>query len=202
MIKTVIFDLGNVIVPFDFGRGYRAMAEHCPYSAEEIRGRLGATDLVHRFESGQVPARDFYNEVSGILHSTASYEKFCAIWNSVFFPVTLIPEAMLEGLKKRVRLLLLSNTNEIHFTMIRREYALMRHFDDFVLSHQVGAMKPSPRIYETAIAKSGCEPGECFFTDDIAQYVEAARAVGIDAVQFESAGQIEHELRTRGVDWG
>ena len=67
MIKTVIFDLGKVIVPFDFSRGYRAMAELCPYAPEEIRKRIGSTDLVTRFESGQVPPEQFVEQICAIL---------------------------------------------------------------------------------------------------------------------------------------
>ncbi len=103
-------------------------------------------------------------------------------------------------MKPNYRLVLLSNTNAIHFEMIRANYPLLRHFDAFVLSYEVGAMKPSPVIYRKAVEAAGCRPEECFFTDDIAEYIEGAGKVGIDAVQFESSAQIERELRGRGVD--
>ena len=201
MIKTVIFDLGKVIVPFDFKRGYRAISELCGYSPEEIPKRIGATDLVTRFECGQLPPEEFVAALCRILDLRMEYDRFCQIWSSIFLPETLIPERMLEGIGQRRRLLLLSNTNAIHFRMIRDNYPLLRHFHEYVLSYEVGAMKPSPRIYEEAIARARCEPAECFFTDDIAEYVQAARAAGIDAVQFESAAQIERELIRRGVNW-
>jgi putative hydrolase of the HAD superfamily len=201
MIKTVIFDLGKVIVPFDFKRGYQAISRICRYSPEEIPRRIGSTDLVQRFECGQVEPRDFVSQLCGTLDLEIDYDRFCEIWSSIFLRETLIPEAMLEGLSRRGRLLLLSNTNAIHFQMIRDNYPLLRHFDDYVLSYEVGAMKPSPRIYREAIARAACEPGECFFTDDIAEYVEGARAAGMDAVRFESAAQIDAELAKRGVAW-
>ena len=62
-------------------------------------------------------------------------------------------------------------------------------------------MKPSPKIFQEAIDHAHCQPEECFFTDDIPAYVEAARCQGIDAVQFENRFQIEQELRSRGVHW-
>ena len=201
MIKTVIFDLGKVIVPFDFSRGYRAMSELCSYAPEEIPRRIGSTDLVLRFESGQVSPEQFVEQLCQILDVRMDYAHFCEIWSSIFLPHTLIPENMLEGLRKRYRLLLLSNTNAIHFKMIRENYSLMKHFDHYVLSYEVGAMKPSPRIYEEAIARAHCAPEECFFTDDIAEYVAGAREAGIDAVQFQSAAQIQAELQSRGVTW-
>jgi glucose-1-phosphatase len=61
-------------------------------------------------------------------------------------------------------------------------------------------MKPDPKIYRAAIEAAQCAPQECFFTDDIAAYVEAARLHGIDAVQFQNLAQIEGELRHRGIE--
>jgi HAD superfamily hydrolase (TIGR01509 family) len=60
-------------------------------------------------------------------------------------------------------------------------------------------MKPNPAIYHAAVAAAGCRPEECFYTDDIVQFVEAARALGIDAVQFQSREQLERELNARGI---
>jgi glucose-1-phosphatase len=201
MIKAIIFDLGRVIVPFDFTRGYTRMSPLCGIPAAEIPGRIATTGLVGRFESGQVEPRDFVAQLSRHLNLNASYEDFCTIWSSIFLPETLVREDLLRELRRNYRLLLLSNTNAIHFEMIRENYPLLQHFHAFVLSYEVGAMKPSPIIYQKAIAEAGCQPGECFFTDDIAEYVEAARSQGIDAVQFRSSAQIEEELRRRGVDW-
>jgi HAD superfamily hydrolase (TIGR01509 family) len=62
-------------------------------------------------------------------------------------------------------------------------------------------MKPDPKIYRAAIERAGCLPGECFYADDIAAYVEAARAVGLDAVQFENLAQLQRELTSRGIRW-
>jgi glucose-1-phosphatase len=203
MIKAVIFDLGKVIVPFDFSRAYRAMAELCPYSPEDIPKRIGSvpTDLLRRFESGQIEPEHFVEQLCGILELRVGYHQFCELFSGIFLPETLIPESMLEGLRRHYRLLLLSNTNAIHFPMIRQNYPLLRHFDDFILSYEVGAMKPSPRIYEEAVARAQCAAGECFFTDDIAEYVAGAREAGLDAVQFQSAAQIQSELSKRGVTW-
>jgi len=201
VIKTVIFDLGKVIVPFDFSRGYAAMAPLCSCPAEEIPRRIGTTDLVQRFETGQVAPEDFVRQLSGLLGFQVTYAEFCEAWSSIFLPETLVPESMVAGLRGRYRVLLLSNTNAIHFAMIRDNYPIIRHFDGCILSYEVGAMKPSPKIYHEAIARARCRPEEIFFTDDIPVYVEAARREGIDAVPFESLGQLERELRARGIEW-
>jgi glucose-1-phosphatase len=199
--RAVIFDLGKVLVHFDFKRGYRELEGLCPYPAAEIPKRLASTGLVEQFETGLVEPRDFVAQLSAILELQIDYDHFCRIWSCIFTDV-LIPERMLEGLAARYRLVLLSNTNAIHFEMIRETYGnLLRHFHALVLSYEVKAMKPDRTIFERAVEAAGCRPEECFYTDDIAAYVEGARSIGIDAVQFESAAQIERELAARGIQW-
>jgi len=196
--KAVIFDLGRVVVNFDFQRGYRALEGLCPYSAAEIPVHIQSRGLVRRFETGLIGPRDFYAQFSELLGLTIDYSRFCEIWTSIFTEA-LLPESLLESLAARYRLVLLSNTNPIHFEMIRAAYPHLRHFHRLVLSHEVKAMKPQPEIYRAAIDAAQCRPEECFFTDDILEYVEGARRMGIDAVQFESREQIERELSARGI---
>jgi putative hydrolase of the HAD superfamily len=199
VIKTILFDLGGVIVPFDFKRAYAKLETLCSYPAAEIPTRIRSTGLVQRFETGRVASEQFVEELSAILELKMTYQQFCDLWTCIFLPEPLVPETMLARLRTGHRLMLLSNTNPIHFHMIQANYPLMRHFHHAVLSYEVGAVKPSPQIFQEAIARAGCSPEECFFTDDLIVNVEAARKHGMDAVQFESAAQIEAELRARGV---
>jgi putative hydrolase of the HAD superfamily len=201
MHKAIIFDLGRVLVHFDFTRGYRALEGLCPYAAADIPRRIATTDLVTRFETGLVEPRDFFEQFSQVLGLGIEYPRFREIWSSIFTD-ELVPRTMLEGLARRYRLLLLSNTNAIHFEMIRERYhPLLSHFHDLILSYEVKAVKPDPRIFRVAIERAGCRPEECFYTDDIAAYTAAAREQGIDAVTFESGDQIQRELSARGIVW-
>src|ERR1019366_709861 len=110
----------------------------------------------------QIAPRDFVRDLSALLGLRCTYEEFCDIWSCIFLPETLVPEELLHAIASRYRLVLLSNTNAIHFEMIRARYPLLRHFHAFVLSHEVGAMKPSPVIYEKAVEAAACLPEECF----------------------------------------
>jgi putative hydrolase of the HAD superfamily len=94
---------------------------------------------------------------------------------------------------------LLSNTNDLHFRFIRERYPLLRHFDAFVLSYEVKAAKPDPRIYAAAIEAAGCAPHECFFTDDVEAYVDGARRAGIHAEQFTGYENLKGHLAGLGV---
>ncbi len=196
--KALLFDLGRVLVYFDFARAYTALEALCPGGVPEIRRRLSATDLVRRLETGQLPPHDFHAACCDLLELRLDYPRFCGVWTSIFTH-ELLPESLLEDLSKRYRLVLLSNTNPIHFEMIRAAYPHLRHFHDLVLSYEVGALKPEAAIYRAAIERAGCAPAECFYTDDIAEFIEAGRHAGLDAVQFQSREQLEAELRARGI---
>ena len=199
MIRTVIFDLGGVIVPLDFAAGYKQLEGRCPYTAQEIPDRIRATDTVVRFESGKLSPEGFYRELSATLRLDASYDEFKLLWCAIFPSHALFPHQWIETIRREKRVLLLSNTNAIHFDLIKRRYPHLEHFDQYVLSYEVGAMKPHPSIYDEAIAQAGCAAGECFFTDDVMPYVEGARRAGIDAEQFLGAEKLRADLAARGI---
>jgi glucose-1-phosphatase len=199
MIRTVIFDLGGVIVPLDFAAGYKQLEGRCPYTAQEIPERIRATDTVVRFESGQLSPESFHRELSATLQLEASFEEFKRLWCAIFPSHALFPHEWIEQIRREKRVLLLSNTNAIHFELIQQRYPHLAHFDHYVLSHEVGAMKPNPQIYAEAIAHANCAAGECFFTDDALPYIEGARRAGIDAEQFLGAEKLRADLASRGI---
>lgn len=200
MIKTIIFDLGNVIVPFDFMRSYTGMAALTGKAPEEVRQCITEARVVVPFESGEFESTEFVNRVCSALGLELDHHTFSTIWSSIFLPEPNFTRDFISRLARRHRMLILSNTNDLHWSMVRSTYPVVGDFHDYVLSYKVKAMKPSPAIYQAAIRMAGCRPEECFFTDDIPAYVEAARNHGIDAVQFQSAAQIAAELRARGID--
>ena len=201
MIKAILFDLGNVVVGFDFARGYRALEPYCRFRAEEIPLLIAGSSLAPPYERGEISSQDFFQRLSGVLGLDVSYEQFCDLWSAIFLPEPLLPEDLLAGLRRRYRMVLISNTNDIHFRMIQRTYPLIEHFDAHVLSYKIGAMKPSQRMYEEAVRQADCEPQECFYTDDVPDFVESGRRQGLDAVQFRGPAELEKELRRRGVGW-
>jgi putative hydrolase of the HAD superfamily len=201
VIKAIIFDIGKTVIPFDFQRAYTAIEQLCAYRAADIPKRLGTTDLVRRFEQGLVEPHEFVQGLCELLNAKIEYEDFCRIWSSIFLPETLVPESMIEGLRRRYKLMLLSNTNAIHYPMIRDAYPILGLFDDHVLSFQVKHLKPAPEIFHVAAERAGCGSQQCLFIDDMAANVEAARQTGMDAVQFVSREQLEKDFQARGIRW-
>ena len=202
MIRTIIFDLGGVIVPLDFQAMYAAIAARCPVPASEIPDRIASTRLVDELERGRVRPDVFERTVGAALDLDLPADGFGELWGTLFAPpALLIPEDLFRRLRARYRMVLLSNTNEIHFTFLRRHYPVLEHFDSLVLSYELGLLKPEPAIYHEAIRQAGCRPGECFFTDDMQVNIDAARREGIDAERFVSAAVLERHLRERGIEY-
>src|SRR6266545_7216309 len=106
MHKAILFDLGKVLVHFDFGIAYRALENLGPYTAAEIKQRLAATDLVQRFETGLIQPKEFVAETCHLLDVSLTYEEYRHLFGSIFTHA-LIPEALLEALARRYRLVLL-----------------------------------------------------------------------------------------------
>ena len=196
-----MFDLGKVLIPFEWQRGYAAFAAASPYPAEEVRLRIKETGLFDGFERGKVEPHEVAERVSKVLGLSVGFDDFRRMWSSIFLPETIVPDGMLERLRCNYRLLLLSNTDSIHFHWVKERYPILRHFDDCVLSFDLGLRKPELAIYQETISRARCEPPEIFFTDDRPDNVEGALLAGIDAVQFLSLDQLEQELKSRGVAW-
>lgn len=202
MIRAILFDLGNVLVPVNFIRCREALAEVCVHPPKEVQRILGGSGLPRKYESGEVSSAEFFDATCRLLEMNVTYEKFTQVWGEIFSPDPIVPESLLEALRARHRMIILSNTNEMHFRLAEQRYPLLRHFDEFVLSYRVGAMKPDTRIYRSAVAAAGCPAEECFFLDDLTENVEAARGEGIDAALFTTLDQLHADLRARGIGPG
>lgn len=198
-LETLIFDLGRTIVPFHPERGLAEWSRLSGLAPEEAKRRMQATGLPVKYERGEVPTAEFVAGIGAALGIAPEREEFAMAWSAIFAPEILIPEEWIAEWGERYRLVLLSNTNDLHFEFIRERYPVLRHFDEYVLSYRVGALKPEPAIYEAAIAAAGCAPEQCFFADDVEEFVVGARGHGIDAVQFQDAAQVRAELEQRGA---
>ena len=201
MIRALLFDLSDVLVGLDFPRAYRSAARLTGRSVEEIPQLISETGLANAYEHGRITSREFHEKFSAAIGLDVSFEEFRVLWGDMFESGTLLPESLLEQLHQNYRMLIVSNTNELHFDWIVEHYSVVRHFDDCVLSYQVGAMKPDTAIFREAVRRAGRRPEECFFTDDKAENISAAAELGIDAVQFTGAAALEDQLRQRGVNW-
>ena len=193
MIKTIIFDLGNVIVNVDKSK-FRMFSRYSNKSVKQITKCIEESTLMKSFERGELSEEDYYKKVSKELNLKMDFEKFKSISCGIFSPRKDV-EKLIRKLKKRFRLVLLSNTDAIHFEFIKKNYKILNAFDDYVLSYKEGCRKPNPLIFLKAIKKAKTSPFNCLYFDDISEFVLAARMLGIKAFQYKNFEKLRSDLK-------
>lgn len=199
MIKVICLDLGKVIVDYDPTIPLKALGTRSALSLPEIMQVLADREPLLLFDRGRYSRADFYRTMCARLRLDVSTGEFERLWTSLFLPEPLLSESFLLSLKRRYRLLMLSNVNEVHFEFIWKNYPLVRHIEDRLLSYELGCLKPEPAIYRICIERAGVCPQEIFFADDKPENVEAARQAGIVATCFQSEQQLRLALGQAGV---
>lgn len=201
-IEALLFDLGKVLVDFEFERGLRLFAARSSLSRSEFDRVILDQIWIRQYESGEISTDEYhrYLQESGKLEMTV--EEFHEAWSAVFLPGLIMPESLLRNLKERYPLILVSNTNASHARFIAENYRVLDYFDRKIFSHEVRSMKPDRKIYEAAIAPSGKPPEALFFTDDREENIEGAAKLGIHAHQFHSVLKLVKALQSNGVSVG
>lgn len=201
-IEAILFDLGKVLVDFDFERGLQRFASSSSLPRPEFETHLFDRNWIRPYERGEISTADYHQHLrqNGGLHM--SLEEFHEAWSAVFLPNLIVPEALLGELKQRYPLILVSNTNELHVDYISREYNVFEYFHKKIFSHVVGSLKPDRKIYDAAIEASGKAPEALFFTDDRQENIDAALEIGIQGHLFRSVSELVKALKNQGVDVG
>jgi putative hydrolase of the HAD superfamily len=174
------------------------LARRTGRAADQVLAAAFGDHLQEDFESGKLSGRDYHGEVMARLETAVPYEEFSAMYGDIFTEIPATGD-LLRRLRARYPLYLLSDTNEIHFGYVRKTIPVLSVFDEFIVSYQVGAMKPDPRIYREALRRSGLPGTACVFVDDRPGNVEGAARLGIHAVRFQSPEQVAADLARLGV---
>jgi putative hydrolase of the HAD superfamily len=201
-IEALLFDLGKVLVDFDFDLGMKRFAARTALSFEEFKSIILDHTWVRRYEHGEISTADFHQYLREHGRLEMNLLEFHEAWGSVFLPGLIVPKELLASLKARYPLILVSNTNEAHAEFVAKNYGVLDFFDHKIFSHEVGSMKPDRKIYDAAIAAAGKPPGALFFTDDREENVESAANLGIRAHQFHTVLNLVKALRNNGVEIG
>ena len=199
MIKCVISDLGKVILFFDNSLFFRKMAEFSPYSAQDITERVHRhMDLIRLFDTGKIEPEEFYEQVTLKLEAKIPQDTFFRIYNDVFSANPPVLN-LLKRLKTNCKLILLSNTDVQRFGFIKKNFPEILLFDDYVLSYEVGYMKPHPEIYTIALKKARVRAEECVFLDDLPENIEGAQRLGMNAILYGPQPDLECRLKQMNV---
>ena len=197
-IRAIFFDLGNVLVRFDASIAARKLAKAIGMTIPDIWRWALSSDLEKAYTKGRVSSHEFYREIKRRFPNRLTFRQFSNIWNNIFSENKGM-ERLISALAKHYPLYLISNTNELHFNYIKRKFPILRHFQKCFPSHEVGHRKPEAAIFKHALRSARKKSAESIFIDDIAEFVRAARKVGMRAIQFKSPKRLGKELRRLGI---
>ena len=193
-----LFDLGKVLIDFDFRIATERLSPLCGLPPGEIFERLASWEGIVAFEEGKVTPSEFFEEVKARLHLPLDYESFLPIWNEIFTENKEVTDVVRRLLGK-VPLAMISNTNRLHFDYCYRTFPILKEIGQFILSCDVGFRKPDPRIYQAALARFNIPPQKTIYVDDLEELIRAGKGLGLEAIQFEGAERLKEALSQRGV---
>ena len=185
-IEAAIFDIGNVLVLFDYMKAANRLARK--NGLVSLPDRALITAASHEFELGRSTRSQFLAIVRREFRDTGGEEEFVAIWEDIFEENTRMT-AFARELSGRVPVFLVSNIGEIHHRYLFGKFEVFSVFRDRIFSYLDGLMKPDPAVFELAIRRFGVNPAATVYIDDIRENCAAASAAGFLGLHYDHGRQ-------------
>ncbi|MBT0727768.1 HAD-IA family hydrolase [Rosenbergiella australiborealis] len=192
-----IFDLGNVIVNLDFTRALGVWSNLSGSPLAHVQQHFQFGPQVERHERGEISDEQFAEALCEELEVNLSYPQFVSGWQAIFIGInqpvlTVIKQLRAEG----HRVVLLSNTNQIHTEFLAHQYPdLLAIADHCYFSHRIGLRKPDTAIFHHVLTEEGVAPEQAFFVDDLLENIEAAAQLGIHTYLYQDVEGLEAAIQ-------
>jgi putative hydrolase of the HAD superfamily len=198
-IEVIFFDLGNVILPFNHYQIAQKLSRFSQKKEFQDPQRIFSdlfdfqNGMINDFDIGRIPPPEFFQSVKRHLGLSITLDEFIPVWDDIFAEDQEVSRIILS-LKGRWRLGLLSNTDPLHFNYILIKFPIIKIFEKWILSYEVGFKKPAIEIFQKAIEWASVEPQKILFIDDMKEHIEVAASLGIQCIHFLSAHQLKEVL--------
>jgi len=199
-IEAVVFDLGNVLIPWNPRFLYRKLFGGDEAKMDWFLANVCTFAWNETFDSG----RSFAEGVSELIAQFPQYADMIRAYDSRWEEMLGDPieenVALLQDLKRAGHpVYALSNWPAGKFQIARRRCPFLSLFDGMVISGEVGFKKPSPEIFQLLLSKHKLDPGRCVFIDDTSGHVAAARSLGLNGIVYQSPVQLRQDLGRLGL---
>jgi len=197
--KVAVFDLGKVLVDFDYGRAARKIAARSAQGETGVRNLLDHSPLLFRYETGLLTRAQFYEEVCRGAGYRGKFDEFCAHFADIFWEIE--PMIALHALLREHALptYIFSNTNDLAVEHIRARFPFFSNFTGYILSYEHGAMKPDAKLYDVVERATGQTGEAIVYLDDRAENVATAVARGWRGVVHEAPATSFAALKGMGL---
>ncbi len=198
--KAIVFDLGKVLVDFDYSIAVRRIATRGKVTPEQLgHFLLTHSPLLFRYELGQLTSEEFYREICAASGFRGDLEEFSRSFGDIFVPIEPMVQLQASLRRRGLPSYVFSNTNELAVRHIRARYPFFANFDDYILSYEHGVMKPDSGLYEVVERRSGHKGPDILYIDDRPENVAAGAARGWQIILQESAEKTIGEFKRLGL---
>ena len=173
--QALLFDIGNVIVHFDFDPALEKVAALSDVPAGEIFTRISSFKTA--LETGAMSDDEFLTQCMALIQFRGSRDEFAQCWNDIFTANQPMVD-FITSMKGKVPLYLLSNTNGLHKDFLFENFPVFRLFDGGIYSHEAKSMKPHEPIFQAAVSAYDLEPSRTFYIDDLADNIRTGEKLG------------------------
>ena len=185
-MKTILCDVGGVLLHVDFKRAFERLELECGIPGEELRKRIFSTDIKDKHDLGEISSYDFHRHV--IQSNEIPFKQFQEIWADIFTENSEMVECI-RSCAGAYRLYIASNTDALHYDHFYNKYPWFSVFDGFALSFRLNRLKPSPEFYSELCREFDIDVRDALFVDDLRENVDAANQCGIKSHLFvDTAG--------------
>jgi HAD superfamily hydrolase (TIGR01509 family) len=196
---VVVFDLGKVLLDFDYAIAARRFISRCRMGVRQILQLIDQSPLLHAYETGLISTDEFFAKIQSIMGFQGEQAEFEQILGDIFTPIEPMVQ-LLEDLRSRgYPTFVFSNTNELTVRFIRKAFPFYSRFSGYILSFEQRVMKPDPRIYTVLERASGCAAREILYLDDRPENITAAIGRGWQAVLHENPEKSQSVCRGLGL---
>ena len=191
-VEALIFDIGNVVVLFDWQMAEDRLGIRS--GKVNFSARENFKDLIRRFEAGDIVQEIFVSQAARAIGFQGNSVEFIAIYNSIFSSNRPM-ERKIRLLAARFPLYLISNTSELHLGYLQQRFEVLRLFADGVYSFRAKCAKPDRQIFQVAAIQFGVTPENTVYIDDLAPNVETASDLGFRAIRYDLAKHAKFDRR-------
>ena len=194
-----IFDLGKVLVDFDYTIAAQKIAARSAKAPADLHTFLGSSPLLVEYESGRLTRHEFYKAVCDAIDFHGDVVEFGSYFADIFAEIHGITALHAELRQAGFKTYIFSNTNDLAIEHVQKKFPFFKNFDGYIFSYEVGAMKPDAPIYEAMEKMCERSGADLIYLDDRAENIAAGAARGWRAILHQAEKTTRNDLAKLGL---
>ena len=194
-IKSIIFDLGGVLLNISYQNTIDEFEKLGVDNSSKFYSKKSQKTIFNLLETGEISENELIREIQSSCKS-ATRKQIIFAWNSMLLDLPKNRTNLLENLKEKYQLFLLSNTNSIHIKEFKSRLGEEKYsefynlFDKVYYSHKIGVRKPHSEVFRLVLNENNLNEKEVLFIDDSLQHIEGAKELGIHTYHLKDNEEI------------